>query len=188
MDKKQIRKTMKAQRAKLTKNEVLTYSSGIWRKIYNTPMFKSAQTIFLYSSIGNEVDTVEIATKALAMGKKIAYPVTNTTDYTMEFYRINSLSELVTVKSGSFSLKEPNPDSHIKTIPNSATLMIVPGLAFDKEFYRTGYGGGFYDKYIGQYPTLITLGVCYAFQVIDYIPREAHDHPVGLLMTEAVKP
>ena len=186
MDKKQIRKVMKVQRAELTKDQVLAYSSSIWNEIYKIPSFQSASTILLYSSFGNEVNTVEIATKALDLGKTIAYPVTNSTTNTMAFHKVNHLDELALISIGSFSLLEPRLDPSTKVAPDSHTLMIVPGLAFDQEGYRTGYGGGFYDKYIAKYPALTTIGVCYDFQVVDRIPIDEYDQPVGLLVMVGV--
>ncbi|HHX62099.1 MAG TPA: 5-formyltetrahydrofolate cyclo-ligase, partial [Epulopiscium sp.] len=82
------------------------------------------------------------------------------------------------------SLLEPKADPSSKIIPDADTLMIVPGLAFDKDLYRTGYGGGFYDKYIAKYPSLKTIGVCYDFQVVDSIPRDEYDQAVEILVTE----
>lgn len=183
MEKKEIRSIMKKKRAGLSREQVLEYSGQIWNRIYEMEGFKSASVVLLYSSIGNEVDTVEIANRALAMGKQIAYPVTDTANMTMEFYRVGDLSELVLVKSGSFSLMEPRPDPFTRVIPDHGTLMIVPGLAFDKAGYRTGYGGGFYDKYIDKHPPLTNIGVCYTFQLVEHIPVEAYDRPVGLLVT-----
>lgn len=183
MDKREIRKSMEEKRAGLAREQVLEYSDDIWSKIYGMESFKSATAVLLYSSIGNEVNTVEIANKALTMGKQVAYPVTNTASMTMEFYAVSDLSELMLVKSGSFSLMEPRPDQSAKIIPDSRTLMIVPGLAFDKQGYRTGYGGGFYDKYITKHTILTTIGVCYDFQVVERIPAQSYDRPVGVLVT-----
>ena len=90
------------------------------------------------------------------------------------------------MKSGSFNLYEPEPRPETKVVPDEKTLMIVPGLAFDREGYRTGYGGGFYDRYIAKYPSLTTLGVCYDFQIMDRIPRDVYDQPVGALVTEGI--
>lgn len=183
MDKKQVRQMMKAQRAKLSRDQVLASSRIIWNEIYQMPAFESATTILLYSSIGNEVNTVEFATQALATGKRVAYPVTDTRNNTMEFHMVSDLSELMLVKSGSFSLLEPQLNPSTKVTPDANTLMIVPGLAFDQEGYRTGYGGGFYDKYISKHPSLTTLGVCYDFQIVAHIPRNAYDQAVELVVT-----
>lgn len=184
MDKGEIRGSMRARRAKLTQEEVLEYSGVIWRKIYGMESFQGAGTILLYSSFANEVSTVALAQKALEIGKTVAYPVTNLVNNTMEFYRVKDLSELRPVKTGSFNFSEPEADWKAKVVPDGDTLMIVPGLAFDREGYRTGYGGGFYDKYIAKYPSLTTLGVCYDFQLVTRIPRDDYDQPVGSVVTE----
>lgn len=174
---------MKKQRANLSQKAVLEYSNAIWDKIYNMPLYKNAAVIFLYSSIGNEVQTAAFARAALKDGKKVAYPVTDMTDNTMEFHTVDDLSQLGPVKSGSMSLTEPKPDPKTKITPDEHTLMIVPGLAFDENLYRTGYGGGFYDKYIGQYPGLMTIGVCYEFQRVDRIGVNKYDVAVrGLIV------
>ena len=183
MGKKIIRRQMKSQRAKLSKEMVVEYSNEIWHKIYQMPVFQEATTIFLYSSIGSEIETADFAKIALGMGKEIAYPVTNMKNNTMAFHKVEDLNDLSPVKSGSFKLLEPRADSQSKIIPNELTLMIVPGLAFDKQFYRTGYGGGFYDKYLAQYPSLKTLGVCYDFQVLDRLPISDYDQAVQGLVT-----
>lgn len=183
MDKKQIRHQMKKQRAKLSQKTVLEYSSAIWDKIYQKSLYKNAHTVFLYSSIGNEVDTAILASQALKDGKEIAYPVTNTKNMTMEFYKIDSLSQLYQVKSGSFKLYEPKTDPAKKAIPDANSLMIVPGLAFDNKLYRTGYGGGFYDKYLAKYQGLATIGVCYDFQKVDSLPTDKYDQAVSILIT-----
>lgn len=185
MDKKQVRQQMKTKRANLSRKAVLDYSNAIWDKIYPMEIYKNATTILLYSSIGNEVSTTQFAKAALASGKKIAYPVTNMEDNTMEFHVVSNLSELGPVKSGSFNLSEPKPDPSTKVIPGKHTLMIVPGLAFDQKLYRTGYGGGFYDKYIKQYPDMNTLGVCYHFQLVPSLPTKGYDQPVGAVIHNA---
>lgn len=183
MDKKQIRQQMKTQRAKLSRETVLAYSNAIWEQIYPMDVFKSATTLLLYSSFGNEVNTVPLAHKALALGKRVAYPVTNMDAMTMTFHSVKDLSELLPVTSGSFKLHEPKANSKTIITPDATTLMIVPGLAFDQDFYRTGYGGGFYDKYLASYPELATLGVCYGFQLVERLARDSYDRPVAGLVT-----
>lgn len=183
VDKKRVRQRMKSQRANLSKERVASYSNRIWSKVYQMPVFQKATAVFIYSSIGNEVETREFVKVALEMGKKVAYPVTDMDTNTMTFHTVDTLSDLGRVKSGSFSLLEPRVDDQTKITPNELTLMIVPGLAFDQQFYRTGYGGGFYDRYLSKYPGLTTLGVCYDFQVVASLPVSEYDRPVRGLVT-----
>lgn len=174
---------MKQQRAKLSLEDVANWSSQISSQISDLPIFKLATTICVYSPIGNEVDTAPIVQVALKNNKQVAYPKTDATTMTMEFYKVKAISELTLVKSGSLSLLEPLPDPNMKVIPNENTLMIVPGLAFDQQFYRTGYGGGFYDKYLAQHPSLTAIGVCYDFQLIPSAYPNQYDKAVGSIIT-----
>jgi len=174
---------MKKQRAKLSLKDVANWSDQISSQIKGLPIFKSATTICVYSPIGNEVDTASIVKEALKNNKQVAYPKTDATTMTMEFYKVKNISDLTLVKSGNFTLREPSPNPNMKVIPDGKTLMIVPGLGFDQQFYRTGYGGGFYDKYIAQHPSLITIGVCYDFQLIPSAYPNQYDKPVGSIIT-----
>lgn len=182
-NKKQIRQVIKKERASLSLKSVQEQSDQIISKICTLPIFQTASTILVYSSIGNEVDTSKILQVALANNKQVAYPSTNTGNNTMEFYKVSAVSDLKPVKSGSFSLLEPVPHPSTKVTPDENTLMIVPGLAFDQHFYRTGYGGGFYDKYLALHPSLTTIGVCYDFQLIPSTYPNEYDQPVGSIMT-----
>lgn len=183
IDKKRIRLTMKQERASLSLKDVANQSNQIASHIRNLPIFKLATTICVYSPIGREVDTGPIVKEALENNKQVAYPKTDATTMTMEFYKVNDVSELTLVQSGSFTLLEPYPDSNTKVIPDETTLMIVPGLAFDQQFYRIGYGGGFYDKYLAEYPALTTIGVCYDFQLIPSTYPSQYDKPVASIIT-----
>ncbi len=183
MNKKEIRQKMKKQRANLSSEMVDNYSHQITEKICQLPLFKLATKIFVYSSMGNEVDTSKLVEIALKNNKLVAYPSTNMTYYTMAFYQVDHPSHLRTHQSGQFKLKEPLPHPSAKVIPDQNTLMIVPGLAFDNHFCRIGYGGGFYDKYLERYPRLQTLGVCYDFQMIPSVYPDPHDQPVASIMT-----
>lgn len=183
VEKKDIRNRIKKERANLSSQTVLEYSNQIWKQLYNMESFKLSKTLFLYSSMGNEVNTIPLAKTALAKGKKIAYPKTNLDTYTMEFYYIDSLNQLELVHSGKLKILEPVGNPSKKAIPNVATLMIVPGLAFDKQFYRIGYGGGFYDKYLSHYSSVTTVGVCYDFQVVSSVLPKKHDMPVQNIIT-----
>lgn len=126
VSKKQIRLTIKKERAKLSLETVQEQSDQIGSKICALPIFQSATTILIYSSFGNEVDTSKIAQIAMENNKQVAYPSTDTKNYTMEFYKVNAISDLSPVKSGNFSLLEPLPHPVTKVIPDENTLMIVP--------------------------------------------------------------
>jgi 5-formyltetrahydrofolate cyclo-ligase len=62
-------------------------------------------------------------------------------------------------------------------------LLIVPGVGFDRTGHRLGYGGGFYDHYLEHYPGW-TIGLGFDCQLVDALPRQPHDHPIRMLITE----
>lgn len=89
------------------------------------------------------------------------------------------------LSKGGFGIPEPEPDRCPLIQPDQLDLVFVPGLAFDNDGYRVGYGGGYYDKLLADLePSALTVGVCYQFQLIDRCPREDHDRAVDRVITE----
>jgi 5-formyltetrahydrofolate cyclo-ligase len=88
---------------------------------------------------------------------------------TMENRVLTSLHDL---ESGMYGTQHPASTQIYK---GSYDLIIVPGLAFDKNHYRMGYGEGYYDTFLAQNPNALKMGVCYPFQLVDEVPTEAHD-------------
>ncbi len=63
--------------------------------------------------------------------------------------------------------------------------MLVPGVAFDAGFYRLGYGGGYYDRFLPRLRReALAVGVAFSLQVVDKLPRHAHDFRLDALVTE----
>jgi len=71
--------------------------------------------------------------------------------------------------------------------PIPPDVLLVPMLAFDRQGYRLGYGGGFYDRTLEKlraFKKVWAVGVAYAAQEVDAVPRGAHDAPLDYVMTE----
>lgn len=66
--------------------------------------------------------------------------------------------------------------------PDEGSVMLVPGIAFDRQGFRLGRGGGYYDRYLARFPHLATIGVCHSWQLVEQVPHEAHDMPVEHLI------
>jgi 5-formyltetrahydrofolate cyclo-ligase len=104
----------------------------------------------------------------------------------MDFHRITTLQEPWDIHS--YGIKEPpkhypviDPFSWEKGI----VLSVTPGLAFDRKGGRLGRGGGYYDRFFNRcQENLLTLGVCFACQMVDQVPIESHDCPIGGVVTE----
>lgn len=173
MDKSDIRKKFKAVRNGL--------EGSITEKFYGTAEYKSAKKIFCFFSFGSEISTAELIKRALADGKSVALPCVAEGQSNMAFMGISSASGLIPDRYGI-----PSPIYDEKNIESSDkdTLIIVPGLAFDSDFYRIGYGGGYYDKFLSENTYMSAVGVCFEDQLTQRLPRDKHDRAVDMIATE----
>ena len=105
-------------------------------------------------------------------GKIFAFP--RTVGTAMNFF---AARELV---PGRFGIREPVGDE----VPPPPDLILVPGLAFDRTGNRLGWGGGFYDRWLGSHPGVPRLGIGFSCQVLERLPGEPHDMRVNFVLTE----
>lgn len=176
MTKNEIRDIVKSERRKMSCDEVAKKSQDAARLILESEEYRRANTIMLYSALGNEVDTAYIAEAAHADGKRVLYPVTDEAcgrimpviaDKTTEFER------------GAFGIKEPKGEVYNGAID----LVVVPGVAFDRSGARLGFGKGCYDAFLDKVKAS-KLGLCYDMQLVDALPTEAHDVNMDMIVTE----
>ena len=169
---------MKAKRERVeNKSEK---DESIFRNLISLPEYTSAKTILAYASLEGEINTDRLIEYSLSDGKRVALPKCADGEGNMDFYIINSLSDL---KKGYFGLREPDPEKCEKVEDFSSSLLIVPGLIFDGAGYRLGYGGGYYDKFIKNF-SFISVGLCYNSLIINEVVRENHDKSVDIIISE----
>ena len=142
--------------------------------------YKSARTVFAFVSKDIEVDTENIIKSALQDGKRVAVPLCNTEDTTIRFYYISSFDDL---KPGYYGLREPDTEKCPPADVNAADICLVPGLVYDRDGYRLGFGKGYYDRFLTDYAGL-TVGICYSRCVEDELPRGFYDKPIKIVVTE----
>ncbi len=195
-DKKAFRKAM------LLKRDAIPYENRIEadkvrnERVRNWEIYQNAELLLFYVSYRTEADTLQLLKEAIEAGSKVAVPKVVGTD--MFFYRITELTQLV---EGYKGILEPDTErceavSGTKgaggvqveslnglTFPKR-TLLFVPGCAFDKKGGRMGYGGGFYDRFMEKYPDVLRVALAYEEQLVAEVPREAHDKPVDVIVTE----
>lgn len=162
-------------------------SKAICRRIAAMASFGLCDTILCYAAVSSEVDVALLAETALARGKTVAFPVCAETSGEMEFYAVSSLEELTV--TNRFGIPEPVADEAKRITPTETTMVLMPGLLFDRQGKRIGYGGGYYDRYIRKYPTLLhssmTVGVTFhAFLSDTPIPYTDLDISAALVVTE----
>ena len=178
-EKKNLRAHFKARRAEVVGEQKIRFDDAICERIISLSCFRFADTVLIYSPIGSEVGVNKLAERALALGKRLAYPVCNTETREMTFKYVSSLDEL---KIGAYSIPEPKADAvcfaHVQH-----SLCIVPALAFDANGFRLGYGGGYYDKFLKNFCG-VTLGVAYESLITDTLPTGIYDVPADIIITE----
>lgn len=179
-DKKELRKEMLQRRNLLSKEQVENSSKQITDYVIKSDLFQNASNICVYQAFRNEVCCDDIVKEAFLSGKQVFVPVTDIVTKTMEFYEILETTQW---KTGAYGILEPciQEDS---TILKEKALILMPGLLFDKEKHRIGYGGGYYDKYLTNHTIHIKIALCYDFQVIAELPYEEYDVTPDYIVTE----
>lgn len=184
--KRQIRQRILTVRSKLSEEEWQQKSLQIVDKIMETKIFQKSDVILAYLDYNKEVNTRYLIQQAWNLGKKVYVPKVN--GDTMSFHLIHDFEELV---SGFRGILEPlgiNEEWNAALLQTS--LMIMPGVVFDKERHRIGYGKGYYDRFLSNkmnHKMLSTIAVCFDCQLLDVIPYEEFDYKPDILYTESVK-
>lgn len=175
MDKTQLRKQIREKKRAMTIEEIEQASAKLAELFYASDAYKCAATVYGYLPYNQEVRTVPMLERALADGKKVAVPKVYGDE--MKFIYLTDLSQ---VACGYAGIPEPVADGPVADDPTA--LVLMPGLAFDKEGHRIGYGGGFYDKFLAAEPNHPTLALCYDFQVLPHLQTEEFDIPVDCVL------
>ena len=178
MDKKTARSNIKAARNKMTSEEVCVKSRLIMENILKILEETEFQNIFLYRSINNEVDTSLLWDYLKETDKTTAFPRVKGLE--MEFYRVRKGESL---EEGYMGIEEPYPVKE-NLIDTDDGIIIVPGVAFDVNCNRTGYGKGYYDRYLRKHSHLIKIGAAFSLQVVDNIKADEFDIPLDYVVTE----
>jgi 5-formyltetrahydrofolate cyclo-ligase len=92
----------------------------------------------------------------------------------------------IRVRPGRFGLSEP-PETAPEISPGALAVMIVPGVAFEVEGRRLGFGGGYFDGVIDQARAggAVVIGFAYDFQIVDRVPAGPDDRGVDVFVTDA---
>lgn len=171
MDKQALRSRIREMKRAMTLQEIEAASLRLGKLFAATPQYHQARTIYGYLPYNQEVRTTPILEQALRDGKQVAVPKVYGDE--MKFIVMEDLSQ---VERGYAGIPEPIADGPVADDPTA--LVLMPGLAFDKQGHRIGYGGGFYDKFLASEPDHPTIALCYEFQVLDTLETEEFDIPV----------
>ncbi|MFH1073973.1 MAG: 5-formyltetrahydrofolate cyclo-ligase [Candidatus Firestonebacteria bacterium] len=179
--KKKIRYELKKIRT-LMNPLVLRYKSRvIMKKLFSLPEFKKAKKVMFYVSFNNEVDTHKMISKALKIKKKIYVPVADFKNMRLSINRIREFPG--NLKRSKYGILEPGKEYKDIFKGNKIDIIVVPGIGFDCDGNRIGYGGGFYDRLLKRIKA-VKIGLAFDFQMFKKIPTDENDQKLDMIITE----
>jgi 5-formyltetrahydrofolate cyclo-ligase len=182
--KKDFRKQVIESRKNKDSEFISINSQIITEKLLSMDCIQQASTIMLYLDFNNEVKTDQLITKLISLRKTVTSPVTIKDERKLIPYEITNLKEGINI--GAYGIREPNKYISNEIDVKNIDVLIVPAVAYDKNCYRLGYGGGYYDRFIERLrDDAITIGIAFDLQLFDSIPKEEHDAQLNYIITES---
>lgn len=130
-----------------------------------------------YHAHRDEADPALLLQALARMGAHVAFPRVTAKDAALDFHRVPD-GEIL--QPGAFGIHEP-----LEHWPRATPdILLVPLLAYDDQGTRLGYGGGYYDRTLAVLPHARAIGIAYAGQRVDFLPRDAHDCRLDAILTE----
>ena len=171
-----LRKEILRKRQAMPEKEWQTKSNLICDRLVNLPLFTQADTIFAYFSFRKEVDL----TSLYCLNKNWAFP--RCVDDFLVWHLWRPGEDLVEDKYG---IQTPLETATTVSI-TSADLILVPTVACDRQGYRLGYGGGFYDRLLGSVhrPDIQAIGITFDFTFKERLPVDSWDTKLDSVCTE----
>lgn len=174
---KSLRNTMRTARESLSSEMVSEYSSRIVTKLCSFSEIVQSENIMCFLSIGNEIDLRPLVNQLQKDGKQVLLPrVAGKGIMSAVIYEHDK------TRKGPFGITEPEGEAFD---PKKIDVVILPGLVYDYQGYRLGYGGGYYDRFLTLLrPGAFICGVCYDFQIVETVFPHAKDVAVDWIVTE----
>ena len=159
-----------------------TYSTMILSNIKKMKEYEDSKIVMFYLSYGSEVITDMMINEFLSDGKEVAVPVIqNPGDGIMTAVKIDKLEDCI---DKVYGIRQPEFNEDDVVAGNEIDLIFVPGIVFDTNGYRIGYGKGYYDRWLKGTDVSKRVGIAFEVQLIEKIPNGKYDLPVGRLLTE----
>lgn len=179
MDKKVFRKNILAKRKSISEKKHDEKSAQIKKRLEKLEIFQEAYTVMFYVSFGSEVETHGLL-KDSFREKRVAVPLVWEKDLLIK--RITDFSQL---SPGAWEILEPEARQTSLKL-SDINLILVPGVAFDKNHNRMGYGSGYYDRLLAREKEadFISVGLAFEEQIVDKLPIEKYDQKVDFIVTE----
>jgi len=174
--KDELRARLRAERAALAPAEVRAASAAVCRWLDRLPVLDGAQHVAVYAARRGEIDPAQTAERLHARGARVAYPRVDGERLVFHAARVGELA------LGTYGIPAPRPDAPAIAL-DACEVVLVPGVAFDRDGHRLGQGGGYYDRALAGSPRTLRIGLAHSFQLLDGLPRQEGDEPVDLIVT-----
>lgn len=176
--KQALRKIMAQGRDNLAQATKKAYDQWVCTQLLALIKINHYQLIHTYLPMGSEINLDPLIQELLDLKIQITCPKI-LGKRKLAHLILRNLNE---VETGEFGTQHP---ANTKVYSGQHDLIIVPGLAFDQEAYRLGYGGGYYDAFLQEQANAYKLGIAYPFQIVEQVPKEIHDQQLdGLLFNQ----
>ena len=178
-EKQLLRRELTARRNAIPPDTKRAWDDAICEALHS--ILREYELVLTFYPIGSEPDILPALKEA---STTIALPKCNPETSEMRFYPV----DWATLTPGAHGIPEPQGGTGLRITEAKLqnALCLVPGLAFDRDGYRLGYGKGYYDRFLARNAPAapVTLGICYEALLIDRLPHGAHDAPVQRIITE----
>ncbi len=171
-------------RNSLSTEERREKSARIWENLKKEAIFHKAQAVLVYMDYRSEVMTTGLVDELFKSGtKRVFAPKVEGMD--IQFYEVHSMEDF---SAGYQGIREPLMNTEKlfteKTANELESLILVPGVVFDRERGRMGYGKGFYDKFLAAFPKLHSAALAFECQIAKNVPVEPHDIRPDMIITD----
>tara|TARA_B100000686_G_C16686259_1_gene914979 strand:- start:560 stop:1099 length:540 start_codon:yes stop_codon:yes gene_type:complete len=161
--------------------ERLRASNAVLENLRLLNKYRESRAILFYLSLEEEVQTDEIIEKSIQIGRQVCVPVIDHKE--LRVARISRLD--MEYEENSYGVREPRRDSWDLIDPTELDLVLVPGLAFDPEGGRIGFGCGYYDRFLSRLSSdVIFAGLAFDFQIVETAPQSPGDCKVHFVVTD----
>lgn len=182
----ELRARLLKLREEMNPGEAKRGSAAVCGALGVDPVFQEAGSILFYMPHKGEVDLRPLMERSWREGRQVILPRSVPRLRELELYRIKCFGE---VAPGAYGIQEPVPAPGNRIAPETLDLVVVPGIGFDREGYRLGYGGGYYDRFFAENGgKAVRIGAAYPFQLVPTVYPESHDQLLhGVATPEGVR-
>jgi 5-formyltetrahydrofolate cyclo-ligase len=182
-DKRRMRAAIRTLRDALTPDERMAEERACHARLLQLPALQKARVVLMYMSFGSEMDTHALLDTLVASGKRVASPRVDAVANSLVLQEVQSHQAL---EAGVWGILQPKPEAVTLAI-DEVDFVLLPGLAFDRQGGRLGYGAGYYDRLLAA-STSRNVGVTYAAmaftcQIVDCVPTVSHDVSIDTIIT-----